>query len=69
MTRILYVGSLDPLDNLISGDIVNDLGPQAVRKDRFAPGLELAFSLGSGDARISVSTFSGTVEIRETENR
>ncbi len=46
-----------------SGDIVNELGPEAERTSRYAPGKELSFSVGSGDAEISVSSFSGTVKL------
>jgi hypothetical protein len=48
-----------------SGDISNELGPKAERTDRYAPGMELKFALGDGDARIEASSFSGSVEIKE----
>jgi DUF4097 and DUF4098 domain-containing protein YvlB len=47
-----------------SGDIDNELGPQARRTSRYAPGKELHFSTGAGEARVRVTTFSGDVEIR-----
>ncbi len=48
-----------------SGAIVNEFGPEARRKDRYAPGMELSFSTGGGGARVDISSFSGKVEIRE----
>jgi DUF4097 and DUF4098 domain-containing protein YvlB len=47
-----------------SGSIVNDFGPEAHRTSKYAPGKELDFSTGSGDARISVSSFSGSVRLK-----
>ena len=47
-----------------SGDIVNDFGPKARRTSEYAPGKELSFSTRSGDARISVSSFSGTIRLK-----
>lgn len=47
-----------------SGDVVNELGPEARRTSRHAPGKELEFSTGSGDARVSVNSFSGKVWLK-----
>jgi len=47
-----------------SGSINNDFGPEARRTDEYAPGKELNFTTGSGDAQISVSSFSGTVNLK-----
>jgi len=47
-----------------SGDIVNQLGPAAERPHS-GPGSELDFTLGRGDGRIELSTFSGDVRIEE----
>ena len=47
-----------------SGSIVNDFGPEARRTSEYAPGKELSFSTGSGNARISVSSFSGSVRLK-----
>jgi DUF4097 and DUF4098 domain-containing protein YvlB len=48
-----------------SGDIVNELGPAAEKTSKWTPGKELAFTSGSGGARITVETLSGTVNIRK----
>ena len=47
-----------------SGFIRNDIGPEPVRTDRYGPGKELRFRSGSGGARISVESFSGSVRLR-----
>jgi DUF4097 and DUF4098 domain-containing protein YvlB len=47
-----------------SGKIVNELGPPAERTNEYAPGYELHFSLGSGESRVELSSFSGGVEIK-----
>jgi hypothetical protein len=46
-----------------SGSIENDIGPEAERSSKYAPGKELSFSSGSGGAQVSISSFSGTVKI------
>ena len=46
-----------------SGSIKNELGPEAERKSTPLPSQELSFSTGSGGARISAESFSGTVKI------
>jgi DUF4097 and DUF4098 domain-containing protein YvlB len=46
-----------------NGDIDNCFGPTAERSDRYTPGLELSFSEGSGDGRVSIATLNGGVEI------
>ena len=46
-----------------SGDIDDDFGHKAERTSKYAPGKELRFVQGDGDARISVSVFSGRVRI------
>lgn len=48
-----------------SGSIRNELGPEARRVGRYAPGKELRFTTGSGDARVSVTSFSGSVNLRK----
>jgi len=50
-----------------SGDIVNELGPAAEKTSRWTPGKELSFTSGSGGARITVETLSGTVNIRKRQ--
>jgi DUF4097 and DUF4098 domain-containing protein YvlB len=47
-----------------SGSIKNDLGPAPKRTDKYAPGKELRFTAGSGGARISIESFSGSVKLR-----
>jgi DUF4097 and DUF4098 domain-containing protein YvlB len=48
-----------------SGDIVNELGPAAEKTSKWTPGKELSFTSGSGGARVTVETLSGTVNIRK----
>jgi hypothetical protein len=48
-----------------SGKIVNDLGPKARKVSKYAPGWELEFVTGSGEAQVEISSFSGKVEIRK----
>jgi hypothetical protein len=48
-----------------SGDIVNELGPAAEKPNKWAPGKELSFTSGSGGARVTVETLSGTVNIKK----
>lgn len=49
--------------NTFSGRIDNDFGPDGERTSRFAPGRTLDFTAGSGEARVSVDTFSGNVRL------
>ncbi|HEX9731364.1 MAG TPA: DUF4097 family beta strand repeat-containing protein [Thermoanaerobaculia bacterium] len=46
-----------------SGRITNELGPPAEKAGRFTPEHKLVF--GSGDARVHVETFSGSVTLRK----
>ena len=46
-----------------SGDIDNDFGKEAKRTSKYAPGMELYFTTGSGDASVEVETFSGDVQL------
>lgn len=46
-----------------SGSINNDIGPAARRTDKYSPGKELRFTNGSGGARVSIESFSGSVKI------
>jgi DUF4097 and DUF4098 domain-containing protein YvlB len=48
-----------------SGAITNDLGPAAEKSSRWTPQKELSFTTGSGGARITVETLSGSVNIRK----
>lgn len=47
-----------------SGRIDNELGPPALRVGRYTPQQELEFTLGDGDAKIQIDSFSGTVALR-----
>jgi DUF4097 and DUF4098 domain-containing protein YvlB len=47
-----------------SGAIKNDIGPAPVRTDTYGPGKELRFSSGSGGARVTIESFSGSVALR-----
>tara|TARA_R110002049_G_scaffold20717_12_gene75964 strand:- start:13283 stop:14173 length:891 start_codon:yes stop_codon:yes gene_type:complete len=46
-----------------SGRIKNCFGPKAERTSKYAPGVELSFSEGAGDGRVSLSTLNGNIEI------
>jgi DUF4097 and DUF4098 domain-containing protein YvlB len=48
-----------------SGRIDNEFGgPEPKRTSRYAPGKWLEFATGSGDAQVSIETFSGNVTLR-----
>jgi DUF4097 and DUF4098 domain-containing protein YvlB len=49
--------------NTFSGDVENDFGPKAERKSKYAPGRELSFEVGSGDADVEINTLSGDVTL------
>ena len=46
-----------------NGDIDNCFGPKPRRTSKYAPGMELSFSEGDGDARVTVSTVNGDISI------
>ncbi len=46
-----------------NGDIDNCFGPKPQRTSKYAPGQELSFQEGDGDARIKVSTMNGDITI------
>lgn len=46
-----------------NGDIDNCFGPKPERTSKYAPGQELSFHEGDGDARIDVSTMNGDISI------
>lgn len=46
-----------------SGDVTNELGPEARRTSRHSPGQELHFSTGEGGV-VAIKTFSGNVGLR-----
>ena len=62
---IELLGEVDARFDLetFSGRIRNDFGPRPQRTSEYAPGEELRFTEGSGEARVDVSTFSGTIEL------
>ena len=47
-----------------SGSIRNEIGPPPKRTGEYGPGKELRVTAGSGSARISIESFSGSVKIR-----
>ncbi len=47
-----------------SGEIDNDFGQKSRKTSKYAPGRELEFTTGGGEARVRISTFSGDVVIR-----
>jgi DUF4097 and DUF4098 domain-containing protein YvlB len=48
-----------------SGRITNELGPAADKPSKWTPQTELAFTTGSGGARITAETLSGAIGIRK----
>ena len=47
----------------LNGDIDNCFGPKPERTSKYAPGQELSFQEGNGNARIDVSTMNGDISI------
>ncbi len=48
-----------------SGRIKSDWGPEAVRAGRYSPGMQLEFSTGAGEARVTIDSFSGSVWLKQ----
>jgi DUF4097 and DUF4098 domain-containing protein YvlB len=48
-----------------SGDIDNEFGPPARKASRWTSEKELSFSTGSGGAKVSVETLSGSIRLRK----
>lgn len=48
-----------------SGNVTNEFGPGAERTSKHGPGKWLKFTTGSGEARITVDSFSGNVKFRQ----
>lgn len=46
-----------------NGDIDNCFGPKPKRTSKYAPGMELSFTEGDGNARVTVSTVNGDISI------
>lgn len=74
-----YVGNIDLLlayavdatftVSTFGGSIKNGLGPEAVNSSRYAPGKDLAFTIGAGTAQVVVDTFGGTVSLARAGTR
>ncbi len=47
-----------------NGSINNSFGPEAGRTSKYAPGRELRFTHGDGDARIRIKTLNGGITLR-----
>jgi DUF4097 and DUF4098 domain-containing protein YvlB len=48
-----------------SGEIDNAFGQKSRKTSKYAPGRELEFTVGGGDARVRINTFSGDVVIQK----
>jgi DUF4097 and DUF4098 domain-containing protein YvlB len=48
-----------------SGQIENELGPASERVGRYTPEQEVRFQTGSGEGRVSLESFAGSITIRE----
>jgi len=48
-----------------NGSIHNDFGQKASRTSKYAPGKELEFSNGEGDAEVELNSFNGDINIRK----
>jgi len=48
-----------------SGEIDNGFGQKSRKTSKYAPGRELEFTTGGGDARVRINTFSGDVVIQK----
>jgi DUF4097 and DUF4098 domain-containing protein YvlB len=48
-----------------NGNIDNGFGQKARRTSEYAPGKELEFTTGDGDARVRINTFNGSVVIKK----
>jgi hypothetical protein len=49
----------------MSGDITNAFGPKAERQSEYGPGKHLGFKIGGGDGRITITTMSGDVQLKQ----
>jgi hypothetical protein len=47
-----------------SGEIRNEIGPEAQRTSKYTPGKELSFNTGSGGPEVSLTSFSGVIELK-----
>lgn len=56
-------GNAEYVIESFSGDIDNCFGPRAEKKSQYAPGTELRFTEGDGDAEVRVNTLSGSIEL------
>ena len=55
--------SADVRVETFSGEIENKLGPAAERSGPYVPAKTLSFQLGSGGAKVTIESFSGTVRL------
>jgi DUF4097 and DUF4098 domain-containing protein YvlB len=46
-----------------NGDITNCFGPEAERTSKYTPGLELSFTEGDGDGRVTITTLNGDIDM------
>ena len=46
-----------------NGDITNCFGPKAERTSKYTPGLELSFTEGDGDGRVTITTLNGDIDM------
>lgn len=51
--------------NTFNGGINNDFGQKATRTSKYAPGKELEFTNGDGDADVELNSFSGDINIQK----
>lgn len=63
--RTRFIGDVSARFDIetFNGDIDSCFGPKPERTDRYAPGLELRFTEGNGDGRVSIETLNGGVDI------
>ncbi len=57
--------SADFTISTFSGEITNELGPQAERKSKWTSQKELEFTAGKGGASVTIETLSGTIRLRK----
>jgi len=64
--RLDILGKVDAEFDIetFNGSIDNSFGPDPVRTSRYAPGRELRFTHGEGNARIRIKTLNGGISLR-----
>jgi DUF4097 and DUF4098 domain-containing protein YvlB len=63
--RLPATTSADFEISTFNGSIKNDFGPPAKKASKYLPARELSFSMGDGDARVTVEAFNGSVRLVE----